>query len=239
MRAYQGEARIKADYVNVALAHEQADAYVKGAYWQEQDKRGCNIGCWTKDAFGGHGALAKDMDVPESLLHLSDGLFEALPDPDFKAWSRRFASAIPCGADLVSVPDRFLAWLLGDKAWGLGRLAEWPDHVQMCLGMAEHYRARGEGQLVARSFEGVVQGMADDVSLALAHWKSWDLSAARDFRASRAALEVWKARQDPRRGPARAAWACRAAWSARPEYARAQAEALLDRLGGVCVPVGA
>src|SRR5688572_1712053 len=131
MNAYHGNDILKMQYIRTALEHEEADSYVKGLYWAEAEKRGCNIGCWTKAESGRHGALSLEMGVPVELLHLSDGLFEALPDPHFKSWSRRFAGAIPVGADLDKVGGELLKWMLCDDEWGLRVLCN--DSAIRCL----------------------------------------------------------------------------------------------------------
>jgi hypothetical protein len=50
------------------------------------------------------------------------------------------------------------------------------------------------------------------------------------MRATRAALELWKARLGDPKGLARAAWAARAAWNAWDNYSLAQSEALIGFL---------
>ena len=228
MNAYLGSDRLKMSYIRTALEHEEADSYVKGIYWAEAEKRGCNIGCWTKAESGRHGALAAEMGVPEQLLHLSDGLFEALPDPHFKSWSRRFAGAIPVGADLGHVGGEFLHWLLCDDQWGLKLLSSDGAMRSLFRDMGrELWAAWTRGDAPSSDMQRRVDGARQGLSA----WRSWDEHALRDMRALRASLELWKARPRDTKSLARAAWSCRAAWSAWESYSVAQSEALIDMLG--------
>ena len=45
------------------------------------------------------------------LARLEDGIFENLPDDLAMTWPQRFLEAIPVGADLSQVGDKFLHWL--------------------------------------------------------------------------------------------------------------------------------
>lgn len=223
MNAYHGKDTLKMQFVRTALEHEEADAYVKGLYWAEAEKRGCNIGCWTKAETGLHEALAVEMSVPVDLLHLSDGLFEALPDPYFKSWSRRFAGAIPVGADLSQVGGELLSWMLCHDEWGLKVLSN--NSALRCLFRdMSHYVKNTWAAPEALNFE------VEAMRLSLGKWKSWDEHALRDMRAIRAALELWRTRPNDEKALARSAWSARAAWSAWENYTLAQSEALIEML---------
>lgn len=228
MNAYHGMEQLKMEYILTALQHEEADRYVKGLYWAEAEKRGCNIGCWTKAEAGDHEALSLEMGVPVELLHLSDGIFEALPDPDFKHWSRRFAGAIPVGADLRSVASKLLAWLLSDEQWGLTVLATDAATRTGLRLLAEHYQALGAGAPVEPSKELCIR--MGQMRQSLSAWKNWDEAAMRDMRACRAALELWRYKESDPKSLSRCAWSARAAWSAWEAYTLAQAEAVLESL---------
>ncbi len=76
--AYHAMPGLKLHYLRKAEFHEWTDSFEKGLYWDPKQRRGCAVGCWSHDPFGGHAALAKAMGVPEELLRLADGIFEAL-----------------------------------------------------------------------------------------------------------------------------------------------------------------
>lgn len=230
MIAYHGSTKIKNEYLEEAQRHEAADSYVKGLYWQEAERRGCNIGCWTREAGGAHESLAAQMGLPEALLHLSDGIFEALPDPYFKTWSRRFADAIPVGSELGGLGPRMLQWIMGDRQWGLVVLAESQDLRQRLGAMAKDFARLAERKA---SDEAPLEQCRDAefFRASLAQWKSWDLQSMRDMRAMRAALELWRCRNSSEpKALSRAAWAARAAWSAWEAYTLAQSETFLEIL---------
>ena len=83
---------------------------------------GCPVPC-QKSHLTMDGAPDKEMDehhglwqalygVPEPLSALEDAVFSNLPLELAAAWPERFAGAIPPGADLTTVRDRWLLWLL-------------------------------------------------------------------------------------------------------------------------------
>ncbi|HXC63997.1 MAG TPA: hypothetical protein VNZ67_06540, partial [bacterium] len=151
--AYHADPALKHHYLAKAEFHQWTDAFAKGVYWDPELRRGCAVGCWSQDSQGGHAALAQAMGVPEELLRLADGLFEALPEAAFKSWPARFAEAIPSGADLGGVWAQMLRWMLFDPAWGLAALGRrhGPDSV---FGDVETYFDwRTEGLEVPRALE--------------------------------------------------------------------------------------
>lgn len=238
MNAYHGSDTLKMQFIQTAHQHEVADAYVKGLYWQEAEKRGCNIGCWTKAENGRHDALAVEMGVPVQLLHLSDGIFEALPDPHFKSWSRRFAQAIVAGSDLEFCWAAMLHWMLCDQEWGLVVLAEASATRLILKDLGHYFSTIAQGGKIAEPDRGLCEQMGR-LRQSLSVWKNWDRQAMRDMRAIRASLELWRTRPDDFKSLSRAAWAVRAAWSAWEAYSIAQSEALIEILTKAPVLMGA
>jgi|GEM_PF-2877555 hypothetical protein len=228
--AFHAQSSLKRHYMDKAEFHQWTDAFAKGVYWDPESRRGCAVGCWSQDPQGGHAALALAMGVPEELLRLADGLFEALPEEAFRAWPARFAEAIPPGADLGGVWAQMLRWMLFDPAWGLAALGRrhGPDSV---FGDVETYFDwRTEGLEVPKELEEGLGKAIEQMVQALTRWRPWDDFAREDVRAHQALNAVWLARGNGPRQLDQAAWACRAAWAAAEPYTLAQAEALLDAL---------
>jgi hypothetical protein len=228
--AYHGLPGKKLHYLRKAEFHEWTDAFEKGLYWDKRERRGCAVGCWSHDPYGGHADLAKAMGVPEELLRLADGLFEALPDPDFKHWPRAFADAIEPGADLGGVWAQMLQWLLFDPAWGLAALGRRRGREPVYDDVETYFDWKSEGLDMPGGLERDLDQQVSGMVEALKHWQSWDDFAREDVRARRALTQVWKARSNEPRDLEQAAWACRAAWSASERYIQAQADALLGFL---------
>lgn len=228
--AYKGLPGLKLHYLRKAEFHEWTDAFEKGLYWDQAERRGCAVGCWSHDPFGGHADLAKAMGVPEELLRLADGLFEALPGEEYKHWPRRFAAAIEPGADLGSVWAQLLQWMLFDPAWGLAALSRRQGREAVFDDVEAYFDWQAEGLAVPKDLEKSLDAQVGAMVEALKHWKDWDEFAKADTRARRALTQVWKARLNDPRDLDQAAWACRAAWSADEAYILAQAEALLALL---------
>jgi hypothetical protein len=230
MLAYHAKRLLKDHYLDAAEFHAWTDRYQQGLYFDPENLRGCAVGCWSKDPFGGHERLAAEMGVPEDLLRLADQLFEALPDGDFQTWPRRFAAAIPPGADLGGVRSRFLQWLLFDPRWGLEALAKLGDVGPVLKDMRTFFDWEAEGielsDYLELSLQEAVAGLIENFKA----WHHWDDFAKPETRASRALVKVWEARKPGPRQLAEAAWACRAAWSASPAFAQAMTEAFLGML---------
>lgn len=87
-------------------AHIEADALVRGEYWN--GSKGCFIGCLThssdaKSAFNRFG-------LPEPLMRIAENIFEDLPDDEGIAFFAALPDAVGCdGKDLSRVHWSFLA----------------------------------------------------------------------------------------------------------------------------------
>lgn len=235
--AYHAMPGLKLHYLRKAEFHEWTDSFEKGLYWDPKQRRGCAVGCWSHDPFGGHAALAKAMGVPEELLRLADGIFEALPEAEFRHWPHRFAAAIEPGADLGSVWAHFLQWLLFDPAWGLAALSRRRGREAVFEEVEAYFDWQAEGLSVPKKLEQSLDAEVGVMVDALTRWQSWDEFAKEDVRARRALTHVWKARVNEPRDLDQAAWACRAAWSASERYIQAQSLALLALLAEAPVMV--
>ena len=100
MKAWNADAALKRHYVSIAKKHEKAKHFTQGLYWGLADQKKTNLACWCSKKGQKHEAVAKAMGMPVELFEFAEGLFEALPEKDFPGWPRRFAEAIPVGADL-------------------------------------------------------------------------------------------------------------------------------------------
>lgn len=230
MLAFHAKTTVKDHYLAAAEFHAWTDRYQQGLYFDPQNLRGCAVGCWSKDPFGGHAGLAEEMGVPEDLLRLADQCFEALPDGQFQTWPLRFARAIPVGADLGGVRGRFLKWLLFDAVWGLSTLAKLGDAGPVLWDMKDYFDWDAEGLQLTQSLESRLQDSVLALVEQFKQWHQWEEFAKPETRASRALIKVWDARHGGERSLAEAAWSCRAAWAARPAFATAMTEALLTML---------
>lgn len=227
MLAYHAKTDLKDHYLAAAEFHAWSDRYQQGLYFDPQNLRGCAVGCWSKDPFGGHERLAQEMGVPEELLRLADQLFEALPDGRYQTWPQRFAQAIPVGSDLGGVRGRFLKWLLFDEQWGLSTLAKMGDVGSVLRDMKTYFDWEAEGLMLSHTLEADLQRAVAAMIEQFKEWKQWDEYAKPETRASRALVKVWDARHGGARTLAEAAWSCRAAWAAQEAFTTAVTEALL------------
>ena len=111
---YHGKVAEKRATLKQLREHRKADEIVQGLYWEPTNGsgRGCAVGCLTHSPGGGHGQFPDRWGVPENIAYLIDHIFESLPEEEAKDWPIRFMSAIPVGADLSRVWDRWCVWML-------------------------------------------------------------------------------------------------------------------------------
>ena len=108
LKAFHGDIKVKEKYLNRVRAHRAADEIIKGYYWE--NGKGCAVGCTVHS--GSHRVYERELGIPMALARLEDALFELLPNAPAMAWPEKFLEAIQEGADLGTVADRFVAWLL-------------------------------------------------------------------------------------------------------------------------------
>jgi len=108
--AYHGKQSVKDKYLARVKAHYDADEIIQGVYWE--NGKGCAVGCTVETGDNSHEAMAKELGIPLSIVHLEDKIFEWLSNGKAKEFPLRFLHAIKPGADLSKVEYRFKLWLL-------------------------------------------------------------------------------------------------------------------------------
>jgi len=89
-------------------AHVAADSIVQGIYWDEVSKRGCFFGCLAKS--NDPAINEATYGLPVMLQRIAEGIFEALPADEAKAFFAALPDAVACdGKDLTKVGWQFLA----------------------------------------------------------------------------------------------------------------------------------
>ncbi|MHB1777979.1 MAG: hypothetical protein ACYCU7_18630 [Acidimicrobiales bacterium] len=213
LRAWHGDPGLKTRTVAEMQAHADADQIIQGQYWE--GGKGCAVGCMTHDQAGGHKRYPVRWGIPVVLAYLEDELFELSPQAEARKWPVRFLSAIPVGADLTGVWDRWCVWMLTDPTWGVANVAD-PDGVVSAMGVLFARRVAGEqptkDEWADAAWAAWAARAAEAARGAWAAEAAWDAEAARGAWAARAAARgAWAARDAE---AARGAWAARAAWDA-------------------------
>jgi hypothetical protein len=178
--------------------HRAADEIVQGLYWASKGSgRGCAVGCLTHNPTGGHRAFPKLWGIPVQLAYLIDNLFEALPLEEAKAWPQRIMSAIPVGADLSGVWDRWALWMLVDPQHGVARVSGASRGAVEAMGALFQRAVDGDEppeEEWARTAEAArAAGAARAAWAAGAAWAAWAAWAARAAWAAEAAEAAWAA----------------------------------------------
>ena len=191
LRAFHADPKIKATYLNRVLAHRAADEIVQGTYWE--NGRGCAVGCTIHSS--NHSAYEKELGIPRKLARLQDRIFEGLPLSEAKDFPQAFLDAIPVGADLNQVADKFIFWLLGGDQTG-EMIFKHPKALEMVAAVRELYRRKIAGEdipletwIAAREAGWTVRRQLwDEVDVARERARA--ARRARELNSSRAAVAV-------------------------------------------------
>lgn len=186
LAAYHNDPNLKTRTLNLMQNHKDADQLIQGTYWDEEEQRGCAVGCLLHDPDGGHERYETEFGIPEQLAWLEDGIFEALPVDVAKEWPERFLDAIPVGADLTTVWPRFAIWMMTDPKWGLAGVTEDEGVKDVCQRAAGGYERILAGTLTVEPADAISRAAwaARDARDARAAWAAWDAWAARAARAA-------------------------------------------------------
>ena len=242
----------------LAIAHQAADEYVKGTYFNNDGPsfRGCSVGCSINDATilgllacktDNHAELARVLfGGVEQIARLQDAIFEGLPKNLAHAWTPRLLQAVidaPEDVDYQRAWHRFAHWLLVDPDHGVIKYAAHPESVQRVAAL--HMRATIEEGVEDSEWTDARDAAASDTAASDAAasytairdtgttWASIRAAVWAPAEAARAA--VWAARAATKASE-RAAWdagdaAESAAWAAPEDDVRAEAyERMADKL---------
>lgn len=212
MQAFLNDESVRSAVIAQVVAHAKADEIVKGRYWE--GGKGCAVGRTIHSA--DHALYESALGIPHELARLQDFIFESLPNGEAKSFPLEFLEAIPLGADLSRVWDKFHVWLLLDPINGLVALPNILPEIVSAI--------RSVAVLYERSSEDMEPSADEKSKAAWDAWDAWPTWAARDARDARA---TWPARD------AWATWVARAAWNAWDEkdtIIRAQRKQLIRLL---------
>jgi len=179
--AFHNKPEIKAEYLNRVRAHREADQLVQSyGYWS--DGKGCAVGCTIHS--GDHAAYETELGIPRAIARMEDGIFEGLPQEEARLWPERFLEAIPVGADLSLVTDKFLHWLLVDAEHGVIRHAKTDTQRKAIQAVADLFAKKLAGEVVAREQWHTVRAYADAAAYAAAYAADADAAAAYAYAAA-------------------------------------------------------
>ena len=116
MQAYKNDPAFKEELLREMKSHYDEDRIIRNSYGfglDDKDYKGCAIGCAIHSLAmlrervmfdpSDHKLLATELNIPVSLCHLIDLLFESLPSQQARQFPGRVLAAIRPGADLSPV----------------------------------------------------------------------------------------------------------------------------------------
>ena len=142
--AWHGDPALKAEAVALMTAHRAADDFIQGAFTQLDETRlrfrGCFHGCLTTEKLAAEASLPvgdylrrsaaqinyhdegeRIWGIDRKVGYVLDRTFEAMPDGEHGDFAVAATQAIPVGADLSRVIDRWLLDILADPEMGVRR----------------------------------------------------------------------------------------------------------------------
>ena len=171
LQAFHNDPLFKAKMVAAAIAHREADRYIRGSYCEMTAGhfRGCSIGCAIESVigpgsddpvYGDHRSLPDLMGLPVWLGYLQDAVFEQMGG-DYTTWNERLLAAIPVGVDLSLPFHRIMSRIqreivvsgteINERVAALHDRAARGDSPSQEEWSAARYTARSAARYAARS----------------------------------------------------------------------------------------
>jgi hypothetical protein len=212
LRAFHNKKSVKAKYLKRVRAHKKADSIVQGyGYWQ--DGKGCAVGCTIEGS--DHSRYETELGIPEWLAYVEDKLFEGMSQKKARVWPAKFLSAIPVGADLEPVKNKFTVLLLEHALGSLDKVkyddTKFPDVKAAIAGSKSAVL-----EMIRCKREGLDESAAWSAAWSAAESAAWSAASAASAARSAAESAAWSAARSAARS---------AAWSAARSAAESAASA--------------
>lgn len=117
MLAFHNDPMIKEKYLNRLKKHQEMDDFRHGFYWD--GFRGCAIGCTIEQTYNVHKVYQYELGIPLPLVYLQDTLFEGMSYENALAYPVKFLQSINVGANLDTVDDKIILWLLSNPEYSI------------------------------------------------------------------------------------------------------------------------
>mgnify|MGYP003665878837 FL=1 len=112
----------KAKFLKIAEQHQTADRFIQGAWLQNEkidwEFRGCFYGCMTQTKEDTLEEAVRVMNLPAWIIHVSEKIFEWLPEEEAIKFPLQLLEAIPTWLDTYQLWKDWSYILLMDKEHG-------------------------------------------------------------------------------------------------------------------------
>ena len=145
MQAYLNDPKLKAETVAAMEADIAAERLVSGGYWNGET--GCFVGCVIRGE--SHSKFEIKIGVPRVLARIGDRIFEGLKRcNERQKFAIDFLKAIPEGADLSGVWDKFAVFMLIDEEFGVVNFAKKDYAKKLIRDIADMYKRKISGEKI-------------------------------------------------------------------------------------------
>jgi len=93
----------KDKWVAIMQAHQDADDFIQGSWFDEESGKGCFFGCAMQTENNPLEQAIEDMKLPAWLVYLAEEIHEGLPREDAKKWPLTLCKAIPVDVDIEMI----------------------------------------------------------------------------------------------------------------------------------------
>ena len=124
MNTFYGEQNLKDSLLALTKEHQIADAYIRGTWINKTEPiggtkfKGCFYGCMTQCEDNTLGKASELYGLPLTYVHLTENIYENLPEGEWQTFPHEAIERLPVGVDLTSVMNRFWYRLLMDDDRG-------------------------------------------------------------------------------------------------------------------------
>ena len=212
MKTFDGDKKLKSELIKKLKNHQKLDTFIQGD-WLTDIKvkgngfKGCFYGCTMQTSENPIEQFSDKYNIDLWYCHLTEKLFEKLPDGDYQKFPLESIKILPVGINFNKIKSKFHYNLLMDKEHGsinyCGDNKECIDAIKQCADLFKVDFDKIDESAARSAAESAAESAARSAARSAAWSAAW--SAAESARSAAESAAESAARS--------AAWS--AAWSAR------------------------
>ena len=202
MKTFNGDENLKQSLIADLQHHQELDAFVKGTWIAKHlgkikgnGFRGCFYGCTMQTEIDPLSKFSQKFNIDPWFCHLTERIFEGLPDGEYQTFPLESISKLPVGADLNDIKSKWFKILLTDQLRFVDNGSRQEASIKQCI------------LLFDTPFSEITKSAAESAAWSAA----W--SAAKSAK-SAAKSAAWSAAKSAKSAAESAESAAKSAWSA-------------------------
>jgi len=123
MKTFNGDKKLKAELVKELKHHQKLDAFIQGSWLTKENSdesnfKGCFYGCTMQSEDNPIQKFSDKYNIDLWFCHLTEKLFEGLPNREYQDFPLKSIQLLPIGLDLNKLKSKFHYALLMDEKMG-------------------------------------------------------------------------------------------------------------------------